>query len=275
MKQDGTGRVRWSIWLAFLFPLLLHAQLNLREPAYIAASQSALGPTPATLSSNLFVWWKSDSTGSNYSNGNPVNRWTNSMPPSLLLTVKNGGDAARAVFSNNWFGSYPAICFDGVNDSFFISNSVSSTWENLSVLRPYTAIVIGRTPGGGTVMSSSVDNLSNVGSVGFGVTNWMRIFQDPTYPVVTIGVSFTNKFMAVFQSRSGPAENRFYNDLATGTNLTTSVDGAVIEVGSQATFGGFYKWELAEFIIFTNNYLTGAQITNLYNNYAKPRYGLP
>jgi hypothetical protein len=80
--------------------------------------------------------------------------------------------------------------------------------------------------------------------------------------------------MHIFQSRSSPAENRFWNDLDTGTNLTTSIDIVFDYVGSYQ-LGSFFKWEMAEVLIYTNNYMTGAQITNFYNLYAKPKYGLP
>lgn len=219
--------------------------------------------------SNILVWYRSDANNGTVA-GDPLTVWTNCANNFFNLT--NGGTAVPTNTAGV-FGLYPSIRFDGVNDALQGSNTI--VIGSASTI-PWTMIIVGKlniatTAGSQPLTFSSANRqirLAVVSTNSIGYFNGSDVIELPS-----VGVALTNKFMAVLQA-TGTTFQAYHNLFTTNMSITGVTAISLNTVGGYPVFGNWLAMDTAEIIIATNNFVTGDIITNLFNKYFQPRYGL-
>jgi hypothetical protein len=248
------------------------ANLSLLDPAFLGTLQRI--PT-----NNLVAWWKADSFVG-LTNNAPVGdstisrQWVDSSGNGYSLTnFVTGTEPTWAAnqFTNSVGVKMPGVLFNG--SQFFgvkpITNDNNVNFTLLVVLRQ-TAGNDGMVLGNATVNRQFRPNRS-------GANQWG--FYDGTVEVVSTAYTLAitaNKLSSCRRSAGATGTITFWENLTakgTGTanHLTVynQVGNSVGSIGTNPLNG-----VMAEMLIY-NDALSDADLTALYNNYLKPRWGLP
>lgn len=250
-------------WLSLLFvPLLAFAQLGLRDPAFIASGSALFGPASYD---GLLAWWDADSL--TYTNNTPIGEtgvtpWPDRSGNGNTL-ANQPTPAARPLFKTNIFNGRSILRFSGAQ---VLGLTTAITFSN-----NFTVVA---------VMSINADSLLFGSSTANRQVRWQTTtlsFYDGVAGGSSSALSTTvsNRAMVVWRASGvtlGFRENTASRNGAASTiNLNTTVD--LMGVTSPFSFA-IINGDVAEVLIY-NRVRTDAECDNLYNNYFKPKWGLP
>lgn len=211
----------------------------------------------------LFAWWKADSYS--LTNGAPIGgtgrEWIDQSGNGHDAPVYGG---VNPTYYTNGFNGLPSINFNGAE--LAMDGPSSTPGSN------YTMIVVGRATIAGHVLFFS-NSLTVNSQLGRYINTNMYVYEGgSTLFSDTLSSGVTNLVCYTWLKDTGT--NYFFEN--------TTARGSGVEPGTTDTFDVIgYAWDatLSKFdvgeIIITTNAMTSAQLTSLYDNYLKPRWGLP
>jgi hypothetical protein len=222
--------------------------------------------------SNLEGWWKADSLS--LADGTAVGDTGTEWPDSS----GNGNDMAQAtsgfrpVFKTSIFGAMPSVRFDGTNDWLAMTGSIV-----LSASTEYTVLTVSKcnaTPvaycwfqdNAGTQQFYRGDNTCatyNTGGVPWKVSD---AFGTAVTSVVAASARRTSSDYTAVQFRENKTARGAGGAGNSNYEWTIKVIGNSLE--------NFPNMDMAELMVW-NSFLTNTDMDSLYDNYLKPRWGLP
>lgn len=265
-------------WLFLLFTLLtcfVSGQvrtLSLLDPAF-------LGTLRRIPTNNLVAWWKADSfvglTNNATVGDSTINRqWVDSSGNGFSLT--NFVVGTEPTWATNQFTNSVGVAMPGVkfNGSQFFGMKPLTNDNNIN----FTLLVVLRQTAGndGIIFGNATIN-RQLRANRSGANQWG--FYDGTVEVVssvyTLAIT-ANKLSSCRRSAGTTGTITFWENLTakgTGTanhqTVYNQVGNSVGSIGTTPLNG-----VIAEMLVY-NEALSDADLTALYNNYFKPRWGLP
>lgn len=217
-------------WLLFLFPLLLHAQVNLRDPAFIARANASSGPPTLPYTNGLVQWFKADAI-TNLVNDSTVVFWPDNSPPGGHNLITTGGVLTDPLYKLNALNSLPAVQFDGVNDILTYTGATITPSNTISVFLAFRQIV------------TATAGAYQIGSAGGGLIFYNnggnRSIIHRAVAVLDDGACTTNVEMWVTVRTAAPLQKMWINTTnVTISNSTSAMNApdAGAQVGAFATF---------------------------------------
>lgn len=276
-------------WLLFLFPILLHAAVNLRDPAFISSTASSVFVAPPESGYTLWIDFGDtnivfqDAAGTVPSTNNAVvrrandksTRLTNSMVAGMFNNISAPTFRTTNMFPNNLPGIH--------NGGLWASNSVSSA-TSLGIASAFTVYTVAKPPVGSAGSAFAVNwyyKTSGTRLFALRRNNTASALQlvDPSdgAPVVS-GTTYTQNLIYVWCSQVSTTTLRLYEGLvpladasygptALTTNSTFFSIGAEFGVNDQ-----LWDCDFGEVILYPV-FHTGAQVTNVIQNYLIPKWG--
>jgi hypothetical protein len=223
------------------------------------------GPQSPTDLANLVRWYKADSLSlaDGTAVGNTGTEWTDSTGSGNSLTQATA--ARRPIFKTNIFGSKPAVQFISANQ-YWLSMPV------LTMANPFTIVIVGIT-GSSIILGHDTLNMQvRAGHAG----NNLFIF-DGGASVDSVVCTTPNTSVRAETWRSEDAVGSIFFrdgkiDVTAGGN--TGAVSLSINTMSDPQFGLHINGYIAEVCIWSQNQIN-ADMDALYDNYFKPRWGLP
>lgn len=225
--------------------------------------------TPASFPS-LRAWWAADSLS--LADGTPVgdgaNDWGDSSGNGNALTQPT--PTKRPLFKTNIFGSKPSIRFDGTDDFLGMTGSIS-----LNASTEYTLLTVSKLANSGIGISTWFQDNgvqqfyrrnNGVSTYNTGGTPWNHstAFTTPVENVVAASVRRSSSDYNTMTFRE--------NKTARGTGGSANYQWQINRI-SNAVENWFFG-DMAELLVW-NFCLSDVDMDNLYENYLKPRWGLP
>lgn len=240
--------------------------MGLSDTAFLGRRRPAGSITTPDSIPGLIAWWKADSLSlaDGTAIGGAGNEW---IDQAGAFDGTQSNAAFRPTFETNIYGSMPAIRFDGTNDALVIPKmSFAASTE-------FTFILVG------TVNAAISCWFSDFITGNFQLyrgNNFMGAYATPTaLHAVSSGFSSALGTLSAATARRQVSGNIRYWENATNLNLSFVALPDVIDYTriSHSTFN-FFSGDMAEICVF-DNYITDGDLTSLYNEYLKPRWGLP
>jgi len=218
--------------------------------------------------SNLEFWWKADSfaLADGTAIGGAGSEWQDQSANNRDAVQGTAG--AQPLFKTNIFGAMPSIRFDGSDDCLEFP---VSTW---SPSVAFTILVVGKavTVTDCELLGHNANNeqvrVNNATTVSFfdGVS---------TSTSTAFGSSVVNAKLISWRRTLVTFDLRFReNKTSRGENIASGNQTVTLNRIGRTSFGGFPNWDIAEIVGYSTA-LTSAQVDSLYDNYFKPRWGLP
>jgi hypothetical protein len=238
-----------------------------------APTPVSVGVTPLSFS-NLQAWWGADSLS--LADDTPVGNsgggtdWNDSSGNGNHLIQSDS--AKRPLFKTNIFGSKPAIRFDGSNDFLGMTGSIV-----LNSSTEYTILTVSKcmdTPGAYCFFQDNAGTQqfyrgnNHCATYNTGGTPWKisDAFATAVTSVVVCSVRRQSSDYTAVQFRENKTSRGAGGAGNSNYAWTIKVVGNSLE--------NFPKLDLAEAIVW-NSYLTDTNMDNLYDQYLKPKWGLP
>lgn len=227
--------------------------------------------TPASFPS-LRAWWAADSLS--LADGTPVgdgaNDWGDSSGNGNALTQPT--PTKRPLFKTNIFGSKPSIRFDGTDDFLGMTGSIS-----LNASTEYTILTVSKCNATPVAYCFFQDNAgtqqfyrgnNTCATYNTGGTPWKvsDAFATAVTSVVVCSVRRQSSDYTAVQFRENKTARGAGAAGDSNYTWTIKVVGNSLE--------NFPNMDMAELLVW-NHYLTNTDMDNLYDNYLKPRWGLP
>lgn len=231
------------------------------NPFMVAPSGPQIPPDLA----NLVRWYKADSfsLADGTAIGGTGNEWIEQTGSGKDLTQATA--ARRPIFKTNIYGSKPAIQFISANQYWL-------TMPLLTLTPPFTIVIVGTT-GSSIILGHDTQNMQvRAGHSGNNLFLFSGVGVDSAV-CVTANTSVRGE---TFRAADA-AGSMFFRDGKvdiTGGGGSTGAVNLLLNTVSDPQFGLHINGYLAEICIWSQNQLT-TDLDILYDNYFKPRWGLP
>lgn len=197
-------------WLLFLFPLILHAQVNLRDPAFIARIKSSASAPTLPYTNGLVQWFKAD-TITNLVDGSRVVLWSDSSPPGGKNFLSTGGAGTDPLYKISAQNGLPGVDFDGVDDVLTHTASIVTPSNTVSMFLLFRQRAISTAAGAYQVGSAT-------GGQTFFNDSGTRSIVHRAVAVLDDGACATNLELWVSVRTAAPLQKMWINT----TNVTIS-----------------------------------------------------
>lgn len=222
--------------------------------------------------SDLLGWWKADSLSlaDGTAVGDTGTEWNDSSGTGNNLTQATS--ANRPVFKTSIFGSMPSIRFDGTNDwlgmtgSIVLNSSTEYTVLTVSKCNATPAAYCWFQDNAGTQQFYRGDN--TCATYNTGGTPWK--ISDAFGTAVTSVVSASVRRSSSDYTAVAFRENK--TDRGAGGAGNSNYTWTIKVIGN--SLENFPNMDMAELCVW-NSHLSDTDMDNLYDNYLKPRWGLP
>lgn len=255
------------------------ASSDLSDPQFLARLiPSASSVTPNSFS-GIAIWWKADSYSvtNNAPLGGTGYEWIDQTGHGF--DAYNPTAEFQPVFKTSVFGSMPAVALNlsgsGLQN-FVFTNLVLGVNQDYTVvgvmkMLNLDSLLLGNTTSNFQIRNRASAATSQISSYAGASDAVSAIYSSsgssPTGP--------TNAHMYIWR-RTGDDSSQFRFDNTAITGTLTNGTGQTItwnRIGYVSYVQTFYGY-LGEVIVYTN-FLSNTDCDSLYNNYLKPRWGLP
>jgi hypothetical protein len=245
-----------------------------RSPPKLAALAQVSAPvviTPASFP-GLVAWWKADSfsLADGTAIGGAGKAWIDQSGNNNHATQASG--TLQPVFKTNVVNGKPIIRFDGVNDLLTMTSQI--LLQPIGTAHDFTVIFVGSVNGDSMILGQGGNNIQfRKGRSGNnGISKYFGALDQSS----SIFLSASNAVVMCTWLNSATLNGTFReNKTAQGTwsEGALFLDTIIDQIGA-TSFGGFASGDFAEICVYTSM-LSTVDCDSLYDNYFKPRWGLP
>lgn len=252
-------------------PAIVRAQVMPSARRIVPRPATAAGVSPPDFP-DLLAWFKADSLA--LANNDPVTSWSDSSGNGH--NASQGTGSAQPTFKTNQYSGQPCVTFDGTSDWMGLAAQIDITGDSGP---GYGMIVVSKVTGNAFSPGVYYYFANNALNEGFSRQaasyNW---FKSGNFGSGGAGYSALPmsalECAANLYSGSG-SNSSWYN----GTTLVSSTRPVVSGTTSytrlsDGTLAVPFKGDLCEVVIYGAS-LSSTNYLDLYNNYLKPKWGLP
>ena len=233
--------------------------------AYILSPFFLTPPVTPNSLANLLRWYKADSfsLADGTAIGGTGNEWIDQTGSGNDLTESTALN--RPVFHTNIYGTMPAVQFIAANPSWMTMPLVT-----LGASTQFTIAIVGAT-GSCIVLGHNSANMQvRTGHAGNNLFFYAGVGVDSN--VCT--TANTSVRMEIYRRDDAAGSMSFRDGKVNITLGGSDSNASTLNRLSDPNFGLHINGYIAEICIWTTNH-TNADLDNLYDNYFKPRWGLP